>query len=310
MKPIQRVLGAAAAALLFASCVSSPCPEDIALVDRANRELLLKGKGTPAEFAADKMGSHPTFIYRRMLLGELKPGIYGTRESARAIMNDMLAEIDLGFAWPIKTPPQFDLPHTATKPVIDADLDEDAWRNALTFTGEYPLNSLEKRDSGIVWKLMWDEDCLYVGAIIPDATITSIDFDEANRKYPWDADVLEIFVMPDRRFKSYWEVVVNPDNSIVDGLHTYNVVARTNNGLDESMQGLATQTRRAQDGYTVEAALPFIEMPNYRLGNPPKAGESVHLVLVRIDDGQRSAFVPFLYDGHNLFGYPQFILRK
>ncbi len=297
----------AAAALLGASCVGTH-PDDAALAAKVNRELFLKGKNTPAEYATDKIGSHPTFVSKRILGGELTSGKDGTREGARAAMNELLADIDKGFNWPVKVPPQFDLPHATAKPVIDGELGDGAWKDALTFTGEYPLSSMEKSEYAIVWKLMWDEDYLYAGAVIPDASIVSVDFDEVNKKYPWDADVLELFVMPERRPKSYWEVVVNPGNKIVDGLHTYNLVAWPN-GLAEDMRGLVTKTKLSPDSYTVEAALPFKEMPGYTRGNQPKVGESLYLVMVRINDGRRMAFIPLLYDGHNIFGYPQFTLK-
>jgi hypothetical protein len=45
-------------------------------------------------------------------------------------------------------------------------------------------------------------------------------------------------------------------------------------------------------------------------GNLPKAGERINLVMVRINDGQKSIIVPLLYDGHNIFGYPEFTLKK
>jgi hypothetical protein len=149
-----------------------------------------------------------------------------------------------------------------------------------------------------------------LGARFQDAGIKSIDYDPANKKSPWDGDALEIFVLPDRRLKAYWEVIVNPGNNVVNWLHLNNSDGYWVIGTDDKIRGLKTVTKITRDGFLVEVAIPFRELPGYMRGNLPKAGERINLVMVRINDGQKSIIVPLLYDGHNIFGYPEFTLKK
>jgi hypothetical protein len=273
-------------------------------------ELYQKGKNTPAEFVTDKLSSRNSWVYTRILLGKYKRGDKESMETARAYMKELFNDIDKGLNWPVKEQQNFELPYAYKKPVLDGTLDDDEWSCALTFHGEYPLGSLEKNTPTSVWKICWDEEFLYFGAYFQDANVRSIDYDAAKNKFPWDGDTLEIFVLPARLFRAYWEVVVNPGNNVVDGLHLNNPDGYWVNGLDETMRGLETRTKITNDGFSVEAALPFRELPRYMRGNLPKAGESINLVMVRTNDGQRSSIVPLLYDGHNIFGYPRFILKK
>ena len=302
-------ISCAIAASLMASCAHTT-PEDVALANKATDELYLKGKNTPAECATDKLNSHPAWVYKRILLGKYKRGDEEALNTARTYMNELFSDIDKGFNWPVKEQQKFDLPYAYKKPALDGTLEGNGWNGALTFHGEYPPGSLKKNDAPSVWKICWDEEFLYFGARFQDTDLKQIDYDPVNKKFPWDGDALEIFVLPDRRLKAYWEVIVNPGNKVVDWLHLNNSYGYWVIGTDDKIHGLKTSTKITKDGFLVEAAIPFRELPGYMRGNPPKAGESINLVMVRTNNGRQSVIVPLLYDGHNIFGYPEFTLKK
>lgn len=308
-KNFAGLISCAIAVSLMASCAHTT-PEDEALANKATDELYLKGKHTPAEWATDKLNSHLAWVYKRILYGKYKRGDEEALNTARNYMKELFSDIDKGFNWPVKEQQKFDLPYAYKKPALDGTLEGDGWNGALTFHGEYPPGSLKKNDFPTVWKICWDEEFIYFGARFQDAGIKSIDYDPANKKSPWDGDALEIFVLPDRRLKAYWEVIVNPDNKVVDWLHLNNSDGYWVIGTDDKIHGLKTATKITKDGFLVEVAIPFRELPGYMRGNLPHAGESINLVMVRMNDGQKSTLVPLLYDGHNIFGYPEFTLKK
>lgn len=289
-----------------------PALEDAALAEKVNEKLYLSGKNTPAQYATDKALNFQSWVYKRICLGQYKLGDTNALITARLYLKGVLTDAEQGFAWPIKYPQQFDLPYMVKKPVIDGDVGEIEWRDALCFQGEYPKGNITKTLSDINWKMCWDEEFLYLAAIIPDTNIISIDYDKAKNVYPWYGDALEVFVMPNKRFRSYWEVVVNPSNRVVDGLHFIESFTSVS-GLDEAMKGLITRTKILNGGFSVELALPFGEFPGYFQGNVPKAGEQITFNMIRINKQYQqsdfSGFVPFLYDGHNVHGYPIFILK-
>ena len=305
----MRLGGCITLILLVASCAGTR-REDIALAEKAAPALYNEGKGTPAEFATDKLMSFPVWVHKRILLGKYKLGNDAALATARSYMNDLFSDIDRGFNWPVKEPPRFEIPYANRKPVIDGKLDETEWSETLTFHGEYPLDSLKHNASASVWHACWDEEFLYVGASFRVSDVKSIKYDTAKNAAPWDGDAFEIFILPDMRLKAYWEVVISPDNQVTDGLHLNNSSGFWAGNLDETMHGLKTGTKITKDGFSVEAALPFKELPGYMLGNHPKTGESLSFVMIKIDKGRRSAIIPLLYDGHNIFGYPRFVLKK
>ena len=130
-------------------------------------------------------------------------------------------------------------------------------------------------------------------------------YDSGLGKQPWDGDCLEFFILPEKRLKVYWEIVVNPENEVFDGLHQNYRWGGFSGHPEEDMQGLKTFTKKTESGYAVELAIPFKELPAYTKGNVPEAGQKIWFMFVRTDKGQRKTPCPFLYDGHNIFGYVQ-----
>ena len=222
--------------------------------------------------------------------------------AARKELSDLRDQILLGRNWPLKEHERVAIPYASLKPSFDGDLDSPAWAQALSFNGEFPLETTEMKDSGIKWKIMWDEDFLYAAAALPDQSIKSIEYGKSQLG-PWNADCLELFVMPSLRLKAYWEIVVNPAGNVFRGLHSNSRNGGFSPGPMEPLEGLRASVKVLKDSYVVEIAVPFHEMPNYMLGNKPEPGQTVYFTMVRTDDGRKSSLRPLLYDGHNVFGY-------
>jgi hypothetical protein len=157
---------------------------------------------------------------------------------------------------------------------------------------------------------MWDEDYLYFAAKFKDPSVKSYEYGIKGKPSPWDGDCLEVFILPSFRMKAYWEIVVNPENKKFDGFHRVSRYGNFADGHEEDMSGLKHFAKVLPDGYVVEIAVPFKELPNYMLGNKPVAGQTFYFMMVRTEDGQRRSPRPFLYDGHNVFGYFEAELLK
>jgi len=236
--------------------------------------------------------------------------------AGRKELGELRDEILLGRNWPIRQHEECSIPYAKLKPELDGNIDSPAWSQALTFRNEFKLNSTDETKSGAVWKMLWSEDSLYVAAMLPDSSITSYEYGKEQGKGPWNGDCLEIFIMPSMRMKTYWEIVITPDNKIFDGLQRNNKAGEFSGCPEEDMAGLRTYAsvlRRPDgsvQGFVVMASIPFKELPNYMLGNKPEAGQSIYFSLVRTNEGDKSSHLPLLYDGHNIFCYTKAALAK
>ena len=264
---------------------------------------------SPARFALNEIA---TDSWRSLCLlrGELS-GSGKERKEAAMKLTELREQIEIGLKWPFKTPPSFDIPYTESAPQIDGNINELCWKQALSFQGCYPISSVKKNNNGNVWMIMWDKKYIYVGTYFPDANILSYD----SPGHPYRGDSLEIFLMPSKRIKKYWEVVVGCDGDILEGFHCNNRYGGWTSEPEEKMNGLKFKASKQKKGFSIEAAIPFSELPNYMLGNLPKAGQTIYFTLVRTnidtENGERelcSPF-PFLYGGHNVFGYAKGILK-
>lgn len=265
---------------------------------------------SPARFALNEIATRNSWRAFNLLRGNWLGSDKDRKEAAKKLM-ELRKRIEIGLKWPYKTPPSYEIPYTKVMPKIDGNINDSCWSSALLFKGYYPTNSVEKKNDGSIWKLMWNKEYLYVGAYFPDKNI----FASKRRGRPYNGDSLEIFLMPSKRMKKYWEVVIGCNGDLFDGFHFNNRRGGWDVGADEVMNGLKFKALKLQNGFCVEAAIPFSELPNYMLNNQPKLGETIYFTLMRTNidkkNGKRklcSPF-PFLYDGHNIFGYAGGILK-
>lgn len=263
-----------------------------------------RGKGTPAEYATNQRGQ----LNREaaILRGEI-PGDYA--EAVRKLAA-CFRDAERGFSW--RTPrPELTVPQLAAAPVIDGVLRDACWQEAYRFRGAFLLNSeMPIPDDASCWRIGWHGESLYLAAEFQDKRLTvfrSTRF--GTREQLFQGDSLECFIRPRRDLRLYWEFIVNPEGTLWELMHANNPwggVATLSENLHTGAQAAARVT---SEGVCVELALPLGELygPWWRRALRP--GDRFDFIAVRTDrngdEYRRTAPVPFLYDGHNVFGYIQ-----
>jgi hypothetical protein len=129
---------------------------------------------------------------------------------------------EAGRTWPV--PGTVRVPRARAAIKLDGHLSDPEWRDAFTWRTNYAFNqTAPAQDRTTVWKLLWDQDRLYVGYACSDDRIRSSARPRDSEVF--NDDCVELFISPDIRFRSYWEIIVNPDGSIFgpDGLPGYTI---------------------------------------------------------------------------------------
>jgi hypothetical protein len=189
-----------------------------------------------------------------------------------------------------------------TSIVIDGRLDDIAWRKAawtdafVDIEGDAkPRPPLETRA-----KLLWDDQCLYIGAVLQEphvwATLTKHD------EIVFRDNDFEIFIDPDGDRREYYEIEVNPLNTIFDlflvktykaggpALHGWNLEGMRNAVF---VNGTLNDASDVDDGWSVEFALPWssLEEAAHR-PCPPRNGDIWRINFSRVEWQHR------VVDGH------------
>ena len=273
-----------------------------------NEELLQcfqARRGSPAEYMAKSV----KFGYNRIRLATLT-GNWSPCSPAqlRDLLGDLLRDIRIGRSWKCELQP-VTVPYVSRPPVINGTMEKQEWKNALSFHGAYLLNSSLWLDDRSTWEIMYDNEFLYFAADFFDAHIVN-----NSPQKPYNDDSLELFIMPDKRLNTYIEMVFSPDG----GRYT-KWCGQTRQSPFEIEEfhpvRLESAVKKRPDGFSIEGKIGFSELPGYLLGNPPRPGQFLNFMMVRTnrdsgDDYRRSTPVPFLYDGHNIFGYLTAVLGK
>lgn len=181
---------------------------------------------------------------------------------------------------------------TSSPPLIDGKLDEAIWERATPFTEfRHPMTGLETRATGSV-RVLFDDEALYFGAFIEDHDLDSA-FRERDAPL-WEADVFEIFLMPVNGASDYLELQISPRGTVFDS-HFERHRQPAPHGYIEfdaelELRVFARGTlgdRRSDEGYQIEARLPFRAI-EARLGafKPPAAGSELRVNFFILDRGR------------------------
>lgn len=308
------MLAATLSLLCISACSLLPKKTNKAVTEKSyqiseeDQKLLDSFKGlfhlpqtNPARYTLNEIATRNTWRAFKLLRGQW-PGSDADRTEARKYLVDLRSRIQTGLDWPIKESPRFAIPQTQEAPKIDGSLDDVAWKNALTFHGQYLIDTTDKIDDGSIWKFMWSKTHLYCGVTFPDNKIIG-------NKTPYAGDSVEFFVMPSKKMRKYWEVVVGCDGNVFDGLQNTHKWGGFSPDAEAEIVGLKTRAEIRDGSFTVEIAIPFSEIPNYMLGNPPTIGQTLYFAFVRMQkndpEKEPTPYTPFpmLYGGHNIFGY-------
>ena len=255
-----------------------------------------RGKGTPAEFITSQLGYNNDIVKALNLLipERLDRGDYlpegSSKKGAREIVRKFREEADRGFAW--KTPRmKMRIPRSSS------------WERTALLHGEVPLDTVAKPQGRTLWKLRYNEQFLYAKAEVVDDDL------RLDHIRPYNADSVELFVKYDPNLFGYWEMVASPGVSPFSSRHSFSPVM----GLRVTQQnvfpvGSVIKARKTEKGYEAEFRLPFSALARLD-GALPRSGAVLELMFVRTDLGhsgyRKTAPVPLLYDGHNIFGYIQ-----
>ena len=206
--------------------------------------------------------------------------------------------------------------------VIDGKLDEKTWGRAAEMTLKYKgANAFEGPAARA--KLLWDEKYFYLGYTVPDTNIVA---PLLKRDDPvWEYDCVELFLLPNKRFGLYWELEIGATGSIVDYLGYKNPnqwggdlrTTETVNGLQigRTIRGTANNESDRDEGYTVEIAVPWNEVPGMARG--PQKGDTIYALLGWIDretaaqsTSTARAQVPFVGWFHNIWCYQPLVFSS
>lgn len=318
------VLGGIAATLLPAAPVEpapvvAPSDEDRALVFRADAGIMA-AQNTAGREAANFLHND----WPKMGLAQLRgasPATADDLKGARSVVRGLVETIEKGPTWPV--PAATKIPRSKSAPLIDGRLTDKAWKNAWRMEGMYSFGNLEKVDAPrTTWLVTWDQKFLYFGFDCEDPYVVAPPIERDGHVY--NHDCVEMFILPEFRSGLYWELIVSPTGSIFDSLQSKRFdgwgpnarPSETITGLKvaQHIRGTANNNADVDQGYSVEVAVPFDQLPTYTRGNSPKVGDKLHLMLARLDQNKEPmkpyAPVPLLSWGHNIWNHMPVELAK
>lgn len=312
-KNLSFIIGLVLGCLSFGCCCCMADDQDTQLVESFKGLYRREPGDSPARYALNQIAATNSWMAFRILAGEF-PSTPEMKRDSRTHLLKLKADIKRGLEWPIKVPPSFNIPFTNQPPIIDGNLDDICWRDSLIFNGEFPINSTIKRDQSSLWKMMYDKENIYIGVSFKDSDLNAVDY-IPEQKGPWDGDAVEVFIMPSKQLKDYREVVIGCGGVLFSSLHVNNRWSTYINGDEPTPKTIKGKCRIRKDGFSAELAIPFRELPNYMLGNPPQPGQKIYFALVRTDKHASTdkpefySALPLLYGSHNVFGYATGILE-
>jgi hypothetical protein len=290
---------------------AAPDPTLPGLAERAEAAIAAAGEGVGREFA-NRLRSEHRPAWLSYLKGQApKPAHPGQAEVIADFVN-LIELIDAARTWP--APGEFGIPKARKPPAIDGKLDDEAWAHATVWTETFPFSKAEAADLKTTWKTTWDDNYLYFAFDCQDPDIVAA---EHERDGPvWQDDCVEMFIWSDPAFPVYWEIVIAPNGSVYDAVN-FKYAERWGGEFDpgrdvqglrhaQRIRGTINDSSDVDEGYTVEVAVPFNQLPGYsRRG--PKPGDRIPFMLVRLDRSRDQfraySFRPLQGWGHNLWNY-------
>jgi hypothetical protein len=328
MKTVTRILAMmpAAVALAFGGCRTVPQPVAVepgrpdpalvALAERADAAIAASGDSVGREYANRLRSEHRPAWHAYFRDKGRKPG-YPSQEQAVKDFEGIIERIHAAATWP--APGTFTIPKALAPPVIDGKLDDEAWKQAAVWTETYPFNTTNAGGPATAWRMTWDDACLYVAFECSDSNVVAAACERDGNVY--NDDCVEMFILPEFRFRTYWEIVIAPAGGVFDSIQCkdpekWGCNADPSQNLTgmrhaERVSGTLNQSEDADQGYTVEVAVPFNELPGYTRGKP-EAGQRLRVMLARLDRGKDGlkpyAFRPLQAWGHNIWNHAVIVL--
>ncbi|MRG97376.1 hypothetical protein GF068_36435 [Polyangium spumosum] len=198
---------------------------------------------------------------------------------------------------------------------IDGKLDEPAWGKAAD-TGPFVDVSTGAPNPRIPVqgraRIVWDDQFLYVGFDVKDATIRGGFPTDALDPHLWERDTVEIMIDPDGDGdnKDYYEIQVNPQNLVFDSRFDdygkpYGGPAGPfghqawSAGLESAvvLRGTIDDDKDKDEGYTVEAKIPWKSFLKAK-ASPPASGDVWRMNFYAMQNNGGVAWSPILGMGN------------
>lgn len=302
---------------LFAGCAVKYEPATAADRELA-ASLATAGEGVP-EYASRETLNHtrtPDGLRNvAMLKGEARATPKEMAE-ARRYVGDKVKAVKSYRDWP--APASIAIKKRAGEIKLDGKGDDAAWAAATAVPIAFPAGKRVPAQRAIATcKLLWDEQNLYLLFDVPDTNIVSPFV--ARDQDVWFADCTEFFITPSQRWGQYWELNFSPTGVIYDSLCAkYRDVWYSYLGIDQNMDGLrvATSIRGTlnvesdtDDGYTIEVAIPWSQVPGLDRG--VRTGDRFYGLIGHADRDKNGpagamswyAHLPITGWFHNIWGH-------
>ena len=167
--------------------------------------------------------------------------------------------------------------YTSESPVIDGILNDNSWKKAMWSDVFIDIEGdiRPKPYHNTKVKLLWDSNYLYIAAHLEEEHIWGYNTEKNSAIYKFGND-FEVFIDPDRDHHHYYELELNVLNTIweltlekpyrnggpaIDPTNLPNLRTAVNH------QGTVNDASDIDTAWTVEIAIPFIELHNYRQGD-------------------------------------------
>jgi hypothetical protein len=177
----------------------------------------------------------------------------------------------------------------AERPVtVDGVLDETVWQHAEPVPLWVPT-AVSAPVSPTKARLAWDDTFLYVAYELDDRDLYATH--QARDSMLWEQDVVELLFVPGDRGQPYYEFEFSPKGTVYDSLTGHREAgswrrwARWDcDGLEVAVttRGTLNHWQDRDEGYTVEAAIPFASLPTLA-GAAPQAGDTWFFTVARYD---------------------------
>lgn len=271
-----------------------PCPAEL-------ERLYRQGMGTPAEYLTRLLFYRSVNPPRKRFLEErgIRQWPFPANEpESIAAWQEYLREVERGLKWRTP-PPEISLPYLVPAPEIDGVISSGEWRGALFRSGELPIGAGEEaRQRKTRWFAGMDERWIYFATECNDGV------PERGSGVIYENDCVELFLRPDPELPLYWEFIGNPFGEF-SALHMLDRDG-TRVSLPLKRRDLwKIASTQAENGFSVEFSIARSLLWRLEGGQDDRA---IRFVMVRIRRGgdgvcRKLVPFPFLYDGHNVFGY-------
>ncbi len=164
------------------------------------------------------------------------------------------------------TPLNYVIYHTNTAPVIDGDINDATWKQAAWTTDFLDIegDSKPKPPFATKVKMLWDDSCLYIAAQMQEPNVWA--FKTHHDDVVYHDNDFEFFIDPNNTTHQYFEIEINPINTIFD-LFLNSPYRDGGNPLTTwdakgmrsavKVQGTVNNPSDTDKGWTVEIAIPL-----------------------------------------------------